>query len=431
MPRTDRRTFLGATAAAAGAAWLHRATRRAEAGWQGDRMLQLGVIGVGWYGMVDAHAALKVGGAEIAAVCDVDSDHLEKAAADLEKAQGTKPKTFKHYQDLLDLKSLDAVIIGTPPQWHALPLIAALEAGKDIYCEKPLAYDVREGQAMVAAVEKSDRIVQIGFQRRQSLALRQATDFIKSGALGDLVQVDAQIHYRAGLEDNTPQDPPASLDWPLWCGPGPLMAYSPQVGHKSWRLEKMVGHGHLVDWGIHLIDATRTFLGLEMPQSITAAGGLYALRGRITTPDTLSVHFEFDQLPVHWRHRIWGATEYCPEVQNGIFFFCREGTVFATDQSWVVVRPGKEKEEHTAQTDLGTLHMADFLDAVRSRRQPVCVIRDAFKSTATVQLAMISYETESTVKWDAQKLEILDNPAASKLLRRSYRQPWQHPYGKV
>ncbi len=430
MTRTDRRTFLGATAAVASAALLQGAARVAQAHPQEKKKLRIGVIGVGWYGMVDAKAALKAGDVEISAVCDVDSDHLERAAADLEKAQGTRPQTFKLYQDLLDLKSLDAVIIGTPPQWHALQLIASLEAGKDVYCEKPLAYDVREGQAMVAAVAKSDRIVQVGFQRRQSVAMREATDFIKSGALGDLVQVDAQIHYRAGLEDSTPQDPPASLDWPLWCGPGPLIPYSPQVGHKSWRLETTSGHGHLVDWGIHLIDATRTFLGLDMPKSITAAGGLYALRGGITTPDTLSVHFEFEQVPVHWRHRIWGATQYNPEVENGIFFFCREGTVFATDQSWVVLRGGKEKEEHLASADLGTLHMADFLDAVRARRQPSCVMGDAFKSTATVQLAMISYETGSTVRWDGEQLEIIDNPPAAALLQRTYRQPWQHPYGK-
>ncbi len=425
MTRTDRRTFLGASAAVAAGAMVFPAGRVQA---QEKKQLQIGVIGVGWYGMVDAKAALKVGDVQIAAVCDVDQEHLENAATELEKIQRAKPKTFTNYQDLLDIESLDAVIIGTPPHWHALQLIAALKAGKDVYCEKPVAYDVREGQAMVQAVQQSDRIVQVGFQRRQSVAMREAAEFVKSGALGDLVQVDAQIHYRAGLEDPTPQDPPASLDWPLWCGPGPLIPYSPQVGHKSWRLEKTSGHGHLVDWGIHLIDAIRTVLKLDMPKSITAAGGLYAYEGRITTPDTLSVHFEFEQVPVHWRHRLWGATEYNPEVNNGIFFFCKEGTVFAADRDWFVLRPGKEKQEHKTNADLGTLHMADFSSAVRERRQPACVIRDAFKSTATVQLAMIAYETGSTVQWDADTLEVVDNPAATALLKRAYRAPWQHPY---
>jgi len=423
MVRTDRRRFLGASAWAAGAMTWGAGSAKAKE----TEKLRLGVIGTGGYGMADARAALKNGGVEIAAICDVDSAHREKAVADLEKSQGTRPNAYKHHADLLQHSPLDAVIIATPPQWHALQLIDSLQAGKDVYCEKPISYDVREGQAMVAAAEQSDRIVQVGFQRRQSVAMRQAAEFVKSGELGELVQVDAQIHYRAGLKDSTPQAPPASLDWPLWCGPGPLIPYSPQVGHRHWRLERTSGHGHLVDWGIHLIDATRTLLGLDMPQRITAGGGLYAYAGRITTPDTLSVHFEFEQVPVHWRHRLWGSTEYDPSVNNGIFFFCRDGTVFASDRKWVVLR-GTSTEEHEVAADLGTLHMADFLEAVRQRRPPVCVMSDAFKSTATVQLAMIAYETASTVHWDAERREIVENPEAASLLKREYRPPWKHPY---
>lgn len=429
MFRTDRRSFLGVTAVTAGSLlWPHRAS--GEEG-QAGRKLQLGVIGVGWYGMVDAQAALKVGGVEIAAICDVDREHLERSAAELEKLQGRRPQTFSAYEELLDLKELDAVIIGTPPQWHALQLLAALARGKDVYCEKPLAYDVREGQAMVAAVEHSDRIVQVGFQRRQSRAFQEAIEFARSGALGRLVQVDAQIHYRAGLEDPTPQEPPASLDWNTWCGPGPLIPYSPQVGHKSWRLEKTVGHGHLVDWGIHLIDTVRFRLELGMPTQVTAAGGLYEYAGRITTPDTLSVHFEFPGVPVHWRHRLWGATEVDPTLNNGIFLYCTEGTVFATDTSWSVLRPGKDPERHTAEVDMGTVHMADFLSCVRTRQQPQCTIRSAFESTTTVQLAMIAYETGSVVQWDASALNVVNNRAADQLLLRSYRDPWKHPFERA
>jgi len=426
--QTNRRTFLGAAAAATVAAVSGRRTYAAAA----DRPLKLGVIGVGWYGMVDAKAALKAGGCEIAAICDVDSEHLKSSADELEKLQGKRPQAFKLYQDLLDLKGLDAVIIATPPQWHALPFIAALEKGLDVYCEKPLAYDVREGRAMAEAAKKhAGRIVQIGFQRRQSKAFQQAQEFIASGEAGRLVQADAQIHYRAGTLDPTPQEPPASLDWDLWCGPGPKIPYSPQVGHKNWRLEKTSGHGHLVDWGIHLIDAARMILGLGMPKQITAAGGLYALRGRITTPDTLTAHFEFERCPLVWRHRIWGAEEYAPEVSNGMFFYGEKATVFATDNRWVVIPVGKpaDRQEHKTGGDNGLDHMVDFLSAVRSRKEPSCPIDDAFRSTATVQLAMIAYETASTVRWDESTEQILDNPPAAKLLKREYRSPWKHPAG--
>ncbi len=243
------------------------------------------------------------------------------------------------------------------------------------------------------------------------------------------MQVDAQIHYNAGTLDATPQPPPASLDWDLWCGPGPKIPYSPQVGHKNWRLEKTSGHGHLVDWGIHWIDGIRRILGLGMPKQITAAGGLYYLKGKITTPDMLTVHFEFDRCPVVWRHRIWGAEEYQPETSNGIFFFGDRGTIFASDAAWTFVPKGQgtKREEHKAPADQGLEHMKEFLQAVRTRKPPVQSVEDAFRSTATVQLGMIAYETNSTIAWDAASERIPGNPQAAALLRREYRAPWKHP----
>jgi predicted dehydrogenase len=425
--KTSRREFLGT--AAAGTLALTGASRAIRAA-EDNHKLKMGVIGVGWYGMVDAKAALKVGGVEIAAVCDVDSEHLKKAADDLEKLQGKRPQEFKLYEEMLDKAELDVVAIGSPPQWHALHLIAALDRGVDVYCEKPLAYDIREGRALVDAVKKSGRVVQVGFQRRQSEAFRQVKEFVAAGKAGRIVQADVQIHYTAGKKDPTPQDPPPSLDWELWCGPGPKIPYSPQVGHKSWRLEKTSGHGHLVDWGIHNIDATRMMLGLSTPKQITAAGGIYQYDGIITTPDTLTVHFEFDQLPVVWRHRLWGAAEYNPEVNNGIFLYGEEATIFASDRRWVVVpkKKGAERQEFEAPADLGTNHMANFLDAVRTGAALACPIEEGYKATTTVQLGMIAYESNSVVTWDEKSEQIVDNEPAAKLLKREYRKPWVHPY---
>lgn len=423
--KSTRRAFLGAAAAATAAAWTG-----IGAAAEGSRTLKLGVIGVGWYGMVDAKAALKVGGVEIAAICDVDSEHLEKSATELEKLQGKRPQTYKLYEDLLAHQGLDGVIIATPPQWHALQFIAAVGRGLDVYCEKPIAYDVREGRAMVEAAKQSDRIVQVGFQRRQATAFQEAKRLIEAGQLGQIVQVEAQIHYTAGTKDPAPQEPPASLDWELWCGPGPKIPYSPQVGHLNWRLEKTSGHGHLVDWGIHLIDACRVILGVSTPRRITSVGGLYVLKDKITTPDTLNVTFEFDRCPVVWRHRIWGAEEYAPEVNNGLFFYGDQGTLFVTDNRLITIPKGKNKErqEQKIESNAGLAHMADFLDAVRTRRQPTCLMEDAYRSTTTVQLAMISYESGSPVVWDEASEQILGNTPAAKLLKREYRAPWKHPY---
>ncbi|MFA6564934.1 MAG: Gfo/Idh/MocA family oxidoreductase [Verrucomicrobiia bacterium] len=427
MDKINRRTFLST---AAGAVALTSIIGRAAGSATDGKKLKVGVIGCGWYGMVDAKAALKVGGVEVIALCDVDSEHLAKSADEIEKLQGKRPQTFKLYEDLLKTPGLEVVIIATPPHWHALQFIAALEKGLDIYCEKPLAYDIREGRAMVDAAKKSGRIVQIGFQRRHAAAVVEARKYLQEGNAGRIICAEAQIHYTAGLKDPTPQAPPASLDWDLWCGPGPKIPYSPQVGHFAWRLERTSGHGHLVDWGIHLIDATRWILSETTPRTVTAAGGIYYFKDKITTPDVLTAHFEFGKCPVTWRHRIWGAAEHAPEVSNGIFFYGEKETVFVTDAKWIVIPRGKGREQkvNEAKSDAGTLHMADFLGAVRSRKQPCCQIEDAYQSTATVKLAMIAYDTGAKITWDAAAEQIVGNAAAANLLKRAYRAPWQHPW---
>lgn len=427
MSTLNRRQFL-TTAAAAGVL----AARRSHAA-ESEPPIRVAVIGCGWFGNEHLKAMFKLGGVEVVALCDVDSEHLKKTADTVEKELGQRPRLFKDYRECLESDGLQAVFIATPPHWHALPFIAACEQGLDIYCEKPLSYDVREGQAMVEAAQKAKNIVQIGFQRRQSDAIKATRDHIARGNAGRVVQVDARIHYKAGRKSRKPTPPPDSLDWEFWCGPAPRLAHSEAVGHFHWRLEKEYGNGHLVDWGIHLIDATRYILGETMPRSIHAAGGIYVLGDHITTPDALTVHFEFEACPVVWRHRIWGATEYRPEVNNGIFFYCEKETIFATDTKWMIIPNGKDAEPivHEAIVkgdDLVTQNVGDFVKSVRSRQQPGVKPADAFQSTATVQLAMIAYETASTVRWDAQRNEITDNPAGVRLLKRDYRHPWQHPW---
>lgn len=425
MNPINRRTFLetATVTAIAAPAVLRGADNPAK--------LKLGVIGCGGYGLADVNAAFKVGGVEVIAICDVDTQHLEDFGAKVEKLQGTRPKAYKLYQDLLNHPGLQAVIIATPPHWHALPFLASLDKGLDIYCEKPIAYDIREGRAMAnAAKQKPKQMVQLGFQRRQSLAIKQAADYLGAGNAGRIVAADVQIHYTAGTKDATPQPPPASLDWDLWCGPAPKLPYSPQIGHVSWRLEKEYGNGHLVDWGIHLLDATRTVLGETMPHTVQATGGIYFLKDKITTPDILTAHFEFAKCPVTWRHHIWGAAEYAPEIDNGITFYGEKESVFATDAKWIVIPKDKNapRKVNEIKSDMAVLHMANFLESVRTRQQPVCQPEDAFFSAATVQLAMISYHVGAKITWDAAKEEIVGNNEAAKLLKREYRAPFRHPW---
>ena len=426
MTTVSRRGFCRALAGAGAVAQMPAAVRGAATA----QTVKLGVIGCGWYGMVNVQAAFKAGAVDIVAVCDVDSEHLRIAAEEVAKLQGRSPLIFKHYEELLQVEGLDAVIIATPPQWHALPFIAAVKRNLDVYCEKPLAYDVRECRAMQNAARASGRIVQVGFQRRQSPAFQAVRDYLREGKAGRLICAEAAIHYTAGVKDPSPQTPPASLDWDLWCGPAPLIPYSQQVGHKNWRLEQTTGHGHLVDWGIHLIDAARMILGEAAPRSVSAAGGLYALKGKITTPDVLTAHFDFAACPLTWRHRIWGAAEHAPEVANGLFFYGDQQTVFVTDNRWVVIPKGKnaERQEHTVKADTGVLHMAEFLNAVRTRQAPGCSIEEGANSTVAVKLAMIAYETGRRVDWDAAAESVGANPEAAARLLRVYRTPWKHPF---
>lgn len=426
MTRPNRRDFLRSATIATTALSQFPAVLR---GAQASDKLKVGLIGCGWYGMVDVKAAFEVGGVEVVSLCDVDSDHLAKSARDVEGIQNRKPETFKRHEDLLKGPALDAVIIGSPPQWHALHFLACLDKGLDVYLEKPLSYDIREGRAMAEAAKKSGRIVQVGFQRRQNPAFQQVRRYIQDGKAGKIICADANIHYTAGVSDPTPQDPPPALDWDRWCGPAPKIPYSPQVGHMNWRLEKTTGHGHLVDWGIHLIDAARVILGESTPKTVTAAGGLYYLKDKITTPDVLTAHFEFASCPLTWHHRIWGAQEYTPPVSNGIFLYGEKETVFVTDDRWEVIPRGKpaDRRVEKAPGNAGVAHMKEFLEAVRTRKQPGCLVEDAYLSTTCVKLAMISYDTGSKVTWDQARETIPNNTAATALLRREYRNPWVHP----
>lgn len=394
--------------------------------------LKIGLIGAGWYGMVDTIAAIKAGGVDVIGICDIDSEHLKTSADEIEKLQGTRPREFKFYKELLDIKGLEAVIIGTMPHWHALQFIAACDKNLAVYCEKPLSYDVMEGIAMVNAWKKTGNIVQVGFQRRQSKAFLKAKELIEAGRIGAVHQVMAQIHYNPGPQDTRIQEPPSSLDWEEWCGPAPKLDYRPSIGHKSWRLEKEYGNGHLVDWGIHHIDIIRKIMGEGMPLEFNTSGGILAMQGQITTPDTLTSRMTFASVPVVWQHRLWGNGDVTNEFNNGIFFYGEKGTIFAEDNKVVIFPTGsgaKREDISLPEPQMQDNHVKNFLDAVRLKDKSLisCTPEDAFQSTATVQLAMISYYSGTTVKWDSQKKEIINNPEATKLLRREYRGKLVHP----
>ncbi|WP_442887856.1 Gfo/Idh/MocA family protein [Congregicoccus parvus] len=427
MPSLPRRSFI--RNAALGAAVLGTWTG-ARAAVGAPPPLKVGVIGTGWYGVLVMRKLIEAGGAECVALCDVDSAQLEKAVAAIGERQPEKPALFKEYEKLLEMEGLDAVVIGTPPHWHALQFIAACERGLAIYCEKPLAYDVRESRAMVAAAQRTGVPVQIGFQRRSSRLFHDVRDHVRGGHIGRVVNVDASINYRAALADPTPVSPPNTLDWDAWCGPGPLIPYSAQTGHGHWRLEKASGNGLLVDWGIHFIDVCRWVLGTGSPRSVTAVGGIHAYVGRITTPDTLTAHFDFDGTPVTWRHRLWGAAELYPETNIGVTFYGEKASLFVGQNKWWTLanERGARPEVREVQEDMQLAHARDFIEAVRQRRPAVCLPEDGHFTTTAVNLAMVAYEGGRTLRWDPAAEQVVGDPDLAARIKRDYRAPWRHPW---
>jgi predicted dehydrogenase len=245
-------------------------------------------------------------------------------------------------------------------------------------------------------------------------------------------QIAAQINYIPGNQDTTIQPPPASLDWEAWCGPAPKLEYRPNIAHKAWRLEKQYGNGHLVDWGIHLIDGIRLIMDETMPTEFYTRGGIHEWKNKITTPDTLTANMAFRKAPVVWQHRLWGTGDPVKEFNNGIFFHGEKGTLFTNDSKIILYPAGKDAkpEEMVIQNvAMQENHMENFLKAVRTREKHILrsTPEDAFQSTATVQLAMIALDSNSLVQWDSTKNEITGNKAASMWMKREYRGPYKHP----
>ena len=347
-------------------------------------------------------------------------EDAERRAAEVGSGSN-KPKTFKDYQNCWPCRG--GVIIATPPHWHALQFIEA--------CRHKLPVIRRSRWPTTSArARHGERLEEGGnlaggFQRRQSDAFRpRASTF--SGSAGAL-QVDVNIHYAAGTPDPTPQAAPATLDWDQWCGPAPKLPYSPSgTAHGGWNRPPATAI-----WWIDLPDRRHAqAAGRAMPKAVTAMGGLYALKGKITTPDTLTAEFEFETCPVVWWHRLWGAVERDPEFSNGVTLFGEKETLFVSDNRWMILPKGRDAQrkvmdvKHTPE--VGPRHMKEWLDAIGGGPKPACSPEDAFLSTATVQLGMIAYRAARTIQWDAQTGRIVNDPAV-KMMIRPYRAPYRHP----
>ena len=276
---------------------------------------RVGLIGTGWYGKSDIFRLMQIAPVEIVSLCDVDQRLLNDCADTAQKKNksGNRPRIYTDYTKMLAEKDLEIVEIATPDHWHALPMIAACQAGADIYCQKPIGVDVVEGQAMVAAARKYGRVVQIGTQRRSTPHLIEAKErFVDSGALGKIISVDISCywHMRNGdtLASAPDTAPPDYLDYDRWVGPAPFRPYNKIVHPRGWRAYMEYGNGIVGDMCVHMFDMTRWMMDLGWPKSVSSSGGiLIDKQSKANITDTQDATFDYDDVKVCWQHRTWGA----------------------------------------------------------------------------------------------------------------------------
>jgi predicted dehydrogenase len=444
----NRRQFIQTGAMAAAFSGMRSYAQ--ETASQGKRV---GVIGTGWYGKVDLFRLMQVAPVEVVSLCDVDRNLLSQAA-DLVSARQTskkRPRTYSDYREMLQERDLDIVIICTPDHWHALPAIAAIQAGADVYLQKPISVDVIEGQAILAAARKHGKVVQVGTQRRSTPHLVEARDdYIRSGKLGKIAAVEIYLHAGAWSSRRPAQvpdvDPPAHLDWEMWTGPAPMRPYGRIVG-RGWRSYMEYGNGMVGDIGIHMLDMVRWMLELGWPKSIASTGGILVHKnGPANIPDTQVATFQYDDLTLTWKHRTWGDTPD-PRYAWAATFFGEKGTLRAGVYGYEFkpVGEGKPVErevtyeleeypedkteprlEHFAAPAI-RYHMKDFLSAIASRGKPVADIEEGHISTASCIMANLALELGRTLIWDPKTHRVTGDEEASRRLKRDYRAPWVHP----
>jgi predicted dehydrogenase len=454
----DRRDFFAASASATVAATFPSAFAAAR-----QPKLRVGLIGTGWYGKCSLFRLLQVAPTEVVALCDVDKKMLGEAAELITARAKTdkKPRLHADYRELLKEKDCDVVMVETPDHWHALPMIAACEAGADVWVQKPISVDVAEGKAMLDAARKHNKVVQVVTQRRSTPHLIDAREkVIKEGKLGTVGHVDICCYYHMRNNDKPPVTKvPDFFDYDMWTGPAPMREYDApffkdlgaNLPHRRWwRAFMEYGNGIVGDMCIHMLDTVRWMLDLGWPTRIGSTGGILvqkAAKSNIT--DTQTATFEFPNLTVTWQHRTWGSSPD-PDYPWAAFIYGDKGTLKASVNKYEFFPQGskqptisgtalteedkypedkteKDLERHVASAL--RRHWQDFLKARETKGKPVADIDQGHISSASCILANISQQLGRSITWDAEKHRCVGDDEANKLLKRPYRAPWQHPAG--
>jgi predicted dehydrogenase len=413
---------------------------------------RVGLIGAGWYGKSDLWRLVQVAPIEIVAIADSDKNMLAEAVEIASQRQPSKkkPRTYENYGSLLGQEKPEIVLIGSPDHWHALQAIDAIEAGADVYLQKPISVDVLEGEAILSAARQYGAVVQVGTQRKSTPHLIDAKKrVVDAGLLGKIGQVDMCCYFPMRANGNPRVEPvPDFLDYEMWTGPAPLRPYDGLPHKRWWRTFMEYGNGIMGDMCVHMLDTARWMLGLGWPRRVSSSGGIFMDKeGKSNIADTQSAVFEFEHFNCNWQHRSWGLAPD-PEYPWALFIHGEKGVLKAsTMRADFIPHDPKaaplhfdcvfEKEkfpEDVTEKDIELnaapatrLHMLDFLAAIASRGRPVADIEQGHISTASCILANVAMKLGRPLSYDPVKHEIAADAEATKLLARPYRQPWDRP----
>jgi predicted dehydrogenase len=369
------------------------------------------------------------------------------------KHQQTVPRTFTDYREMLAGGAPDIVIVATPDHWHALPAIAAMKAGADVYLEKPIGVDVIEGEAMVAAARKYDRVVQVNTQRRSNPLYLEARDKYMRGRLGKvgLVECYSYLGIEGWQPGPMPDAPvPAHLDYETFAGPAPKLPYKAIMEDRGWRSFMEFGNGIIGNVGVHMIDKVRMLLGLGWPESISSTGGIYVHKKSFSNvSDTQRTVLHYPDLDVSWEHRMWGRSPIPPRNwsdQWGARFIGADGTLNLTMYEYVFESAKRDVREgrHMLSTsgDLENVnfgragdayeetenrHVLDFMAARETRSRPLADIEEGHISSACCVLGNLAQELGRSLRYDPKTRSVPGDAEATRRLARAYRGPWQHP----
>ncbi len=450
----SRRAFLKQTAGA-GAALAFSAVPSAASYTRirgaNDRV-RVGFIGVGNRGTQLLHAFMGFEDVQVVALCDVYEPYLQRDRSKVDPKMiasvgrrvpemgeqlGSDVARYRDFRKLLDRKDVDAVVIATPDHWHAVQTVAACEAGKDVYVEKPLSVTIVEGQKMVQAAKRYGRVVQVGLQRRSSIVYQELVNLVGSGRIG---KVSVARSYRIsnmwpkGIGREKPTQPPPDLDWDMWLGPRAYRPFQYNIAPYKFRWWKEYST-QLANWGVHFFDAIRWMLGEKAPKAVTAVGGKYFVDDDRTIPDTLEVTFEmpsgtlilFGQYEANGGRALpHGEIELRGTLAN---LYVNQGgyrIVPSPDGQFQHEEPRTEPAEKLGIKQNTTAdHVRNFLDCVKTRQKPRADIETGHLSTIFALLGNIALEIGERVVWDAEKERIVCPEEANILLHYPYRPPWK------